>query len=401
MIYQKFPTDKFAEKVVFEALDLCLACKGCKAECPSAVDMAKLKYEFIEQYYSHHPRKIRDYLFGYIDRVAQLTHSFWWVVNPVMASRVFSIFLDRIVGISEKRALPKFARSRLRNEWNRAHSKPVINSGDSEKVLFLSDAFTEYFYPEVGLAALRALEQAGCEVVMIPVVGAGRTLVSKGMLKSARAHAKRLVEAISQLDPEGKAPIVGVEPSEVLSLCDEYLDLLAEDVRVRSIAHRSFTVEEFLIRPRNAEKGCIGSVLIDNMRIANITQKNTPNSNHINKKKHVTVILHGHCYQKARPPHPDGHPVGVEATIQMLTKVGYEVKVMDTGCCGMAGAFGYENEHLEFSLKVGELSLFPTIRNTDPQTLIAASGVSCRTQIEDGTGRRAYHPVELLFTDVD
>jgi len=393
MIYQRFPTEKFAEKVVFDALDMCLACKGCKAECPSAVDMAKLKYEFIDQYYSRHPRKVRDYLFGYIDRVARLTQPFWIIANPIMASRFFTIFLDRCIGVSEKRALPSFARSRLRSEWKRASVKTGKKKGNSEKVLFLSDAFNEYFYPEVGLAALRALEQAGCEVELIPIIGAGRTLVSKGMLKSARAHAKRLVDVISRLDPKDEAAIVGVEPSEVLTLCDEYLDLLAQDERVRSIAHRSLTIEEYLIRPKNDQ--------IKIMRIANIASNESFNPINLKYQNQTNVILHGHCYQKARPPHTDNHPVGVEATVKMLTEAGYRVQVMDTGCCGMAGAFGYENEHLEMSLKVGELSLFPVIRKADPDSLVVASGVSCRSQIEDGTGRRAYHPVELLFMNRD
>ncbi len=386
MIYQKFPTEKYAEKVVFEALDMCLACKGCKAECPSAVDMAKLKYEYIELYYSHHPRKIRDYIFGYIDRVAQLTHAFWWIANPVMASKLFSKILDRLVEISAKRSLPRFARSRLKNEWNQGRINPLENTSSVERVLFLSDVFSEYFFPEIGMAALRALEKVGCEIVMIPVIGAGRTLISKGMLRPARLHAERLVEAIARLDPEGNAAIVGIEPSEVLSLCDEYLDLLPENSVVRSIAQRSFTIEEFLIRPRKGGDGDTGSSVHSRLRIAKIIQPNNP-----------TAILHGHCYQKARPPHPDNYPVGVEATLKMLTEAGYLVQVMDTGCCGMAGTFGYENEHLELSLQVGELSLFPSIRNTDEQTLVVASGVSCRSQIKDGTDRRAYHPIELLF----
>jgi Fe-S oxidoreductase len=254
-------------------------------------------------------------------------------------------------------------------------------------VLFLSDAFTEYFHPAAGLAAVRALEAAGCQVQVLPVTGAGRTLISKGFLEPARRHATRLVEAIARLDPEGRIPVVGVEPSEIYTLRDEYLDLLAGDPSVPALAARAYLVDEFLIRP-----GPDGEP-----RIARIAARQAAQV----RAGRPKVLLHGHCYQKAQPPAADGYLTGVPATVAMLKALGYPVNVIDSSCCGMAGAFGYEAAHYDLSMKVAEMSLLPAVRAAAPGEIVAAAGVSCQEQIRDGTGRAAVHPVELVSPTTD
>ncbi|MFM8319979.1 MAG: (Fe-S)-binding protein, partial [Chloroflexota bacterium] len=210
--------------------------------------------------------------------------------------------------------------------------------------------------------------------------GAGRTLISKGFLDAARRQAHAVLAAVQRADPTGALPLVGVEPSEVQALIDEYLDLLPGDAAAQALSRRAWTVEEFLVRP-----GPDGSPRLQHLPAHAGPQR--------------TVLLHGHCYQKARPPADDGLPVGVQASRALLEACGCRVQVLDTGCCGMAGAFGYESEHIDVSLKVGELALFPAVRAAPPEALVAAAGVSCREQIHDGTQRRAWHPIELVYNN--
>jgi Fe-S oxidoreductase len=384
------------DAAVLDALDLCLACKGCKAECPSAVDMAKLKYEFLDHYYRNHRRKLRDYLFGYIGPLARWAHPFGGLINPVLSNSIAKKFAGRLLGISPRRTFPAFSRHSLRTMITDlpAVSRPV------EQMIFLSDAFTEYFYPEVGLACFRLAASLGVQVHVLPVLGAGRTLISKGFIDAARQHAKRLVAAVCQIDPLQHIPIVGVEPSEILTLCDEYPDLLPGNPHIRAISRRAYQADEWFVRLwDNAE-----------MRVANSPNENintkplkksyssAMHEEHVQCTGHATrkIAIHGHCYQRARPSLDDGYPTGVAATVQALAKANYDVTTIQAGCCGMAGAFGYESEHYDLSMKVGEGALFPAIQATDPDILIAASGVSCRSQIADGTGRKAWHPIELL-----
>jgi FAD/FMN-containing dehydrogenase/Fe-S oxidoreductase len=389
-----FPDQDQAEKAVSEALDLCLACKGCKSECPSSVDMAKLKYEYLNHYYSqfahsHHLRPLRDYLFSYIEPIARLGHYFAPLANPLLRSETFGIMGDHLFGFTRHRKLPALSSRSLSQMIAEKpikgvvlHQSGAVSANDtSAQCLFLSDPFTEYFQPEVGLAALEVLTRVGCRVFILPVIGAGRTLISKGFIDPARRHATRLLQAIDRLDPGGTLPIIGVEPSEIYTLRDEYLDLLPDHEIATRVARRAYMVDEYLVHP---DKDGAPRIL----RIAN--PKPT---------RRGRIYLHGHCYQKTQPPTADRYPSGVAATVQMLESVGYEVSVIDSGCCGMAGAFGYEADHFDLSMRIGELALFPALRSAiqeDEQVLIAASGVSCRTQIEDGIRRKPLHPIMLV-----
>lgn len=381
MINGRFPDGDQAEKTVYEALDLCLACKGCKTECPSGVDMAKLKYEFDAAYYNHHRRRVRDYLFGYLPQLGRLGQPFGRLANPLMKMGLLRRAGDRWFGLAARRSLPAFARKTFSAQVSGQLNH--LENQKGEAVLFLSDAFTEFFQPEVGLAAVRVLQEAGCRVILLPEPGASRTLISKGFLEPARARARRLVKEIQKLDPAGEYPLVGVEPSEIAALRDEYLDLLPGDDAVKGLAGRSWMIDEFLMRP--AEDGTL--------RIDKYLESGGRSQRENGGKE---VYLHGHCYQKAAPPAPDGFPMGVQATQAMLRRAGFAVNLVDSGCCGMAGAFGYEAEHYELSMKVAELKLLPALRQASPQAIFAASGVSCQAQIEDGARRAALHPICLI-----
>ena len=332
MISGRFPDPAQAEKTVYEAIDLCLACKGCKSECPSAVDMAKLRYEFLNFYYDHHRRRVRDYLFGRIDFFTRLGYPFRLLANPLLKWRLTHRIAERWMGISAKRTFPVF---QPRSLTQLVASDPSLKNGPapaSERdrlVLLLSDAFTEYFYPDTGLAAFKVLRAAGYLPILLPVLGAGRTMISKGFIEQARQRARQLLDVVDQYDPQHTAPLVGIEPSEILSLRDEYRDLLPDDARLTSLAERAYMIDEFLVRP-----GEDGQPRLSRLRLS-------PDASP------AKVLLHGHCYQKAQPPAADGFATGVGATLAMLKASGYQVEVVDSGCCGMAGAFGYESEHYE------------------------------------------------------
>jgi FAD/FMN-containing dehydrogenase/Fe-S oxidoreductase len=378
MISGAFPTQQIAEKAVAQALDLCLACKGCKAECPSAVDVAKLKYEFTDRYYQGHRRRLRDYLFAYIDRLAPAGRLLAPLVNRFLDAGIVRLSGERWFGLANERRFPRFAGIR------KAHlhlGKGINGNGNKTKsVLFLTDAFSHYFHPQTELAGVRVLERCGEQVSVLPMIGAGRTLISKGFLGAARRHASQLLAVIRQMDPQGQLPVVGIEPSEIYTLRDEFLDLFPGDAYMAGLSQRAWMVDEYLVRPAADGRPRVAK-LADGPEVPAESRQ---------------VWLHGHCYQKAQPPSGDGFPIGVAATTAMLRQRGYAVQVIDSGCCGMAGAFGYEAEHYSVSMQVAELALFPALRQAPPGVIIAAAGTSCRSQIQDGTSRESVHPICLL-----
>jgi FAD/FMN-containing dehydrogenase/Fe-S oxidoreductase len=382
MMSGRFPSEEAGEQAVKEALDLCLACKGCRAECPSGVDLAKLKFEFLNQYYTKRGRPISDYLFGYIDRFLSIGAPFAPLLNKVMASSFFWKTGARLLGLSPQRKMPLYALQPL-GSILRALPEPAM---DAEPVLVLLDSFNRYFYPENCYAALRLLIEAGCRPILLPVNGAGRTLISKGLLGAARSHARNVISAVQRCDPKGILPVLGIEPSEIYTLRDEYPDLLGgayKDDVLSGLGDRTFLVDEYLVRPGPDGKKRI-------FRVATIIH-------YLSQKNHKEdILLHTHCYQKAQAPAKDGFAIGSGATIEMLEAAGYRVSLIDAGCCGMAGSFGYEANHYELSMKVGEGRLFPALREAGLDVIVAAGGVSCHTQIEDGTGRTPIHPLRLL-----
>jgi|SaaInlStandDraft_4_1057021.scaffolds.fasta_scaffold08184_2 FAD/FMN-containing dehydrogenase/Fe-S oxidoreductase len=395
------------EEAVANSLDLCLACKGCKSECPSGVDMAKLKYEFTNHYYKSHPHKLRDYLFGYIGILAKLGAPFGGVANQVLGNRVIGDWAKFFLSISQERTLPKFQKIESGKQKVEGASPSTVHHPPST-VIYLPDPFTRYFEPEIEQATLKLLRAAGLHVIALPILGAGRTLISKGFLEQAKKHAQKVRDEIKKIDSEGKCPVLGVEPSEIYTLKDEYLDFFPNDGEMQALNQRTYFVDEFLLREASDGENYIMRIarLIrqennHNQLAENISlQAETKSAQSVKSVAKLSKIsLHGHCYQKARPPVDDGLPVGQEATAEMLRAVGYEVEIIPSGCCGMAGSFGYEEEHYELSMQVGELILFPAIRQKvalNGTKSIAAPGTSCREQIKDGVGIAATHPLVLV-----
>ncbi|MBN1201358.1 MAG: FAD-binding protein [Anaerolineae bacterium] len=357
-----------SEKRVYAVLDLCLSCKGCKAECPSAVDMARLKAEFTAAYYDAHGVPLRARVFGHIHRMNQLGSLAPGLANWALSSRIGKWFLGRL-GVATQRQMPLLARQRFSVWYRYTYDKPAANGGRKAPIL-ISDTYTEYNYPHLGRAALRVAEAAG---YTIEVWGpreldcCGRPLISKGLLDGARKLAIRNVKRMAPAVRRGERFML-IEPSCAAAFRDEYPDLVTPDLKddAYAVAGAVITVEEWLAEL--AEQGALDGLAFDP----------APRQ----------VLLHGHCYQRAL--------WGTGAAQRVLALIPQcDVTELDDGCCGVAGAFGYEAEHYVLSMQIGEQRLLPAVRE-NPDAIVVASGVSCREQVMHGTGRQALHPVELL-----
>ena len=357
----KVPREEFTGKRLYDVLDLCLECKACKAECPSNVDMAKLKYEFLSHYYRANGLPLRNRLFGNIEKLNRLGSRFAPLSNWLANSWPNRWFLERFAGIDRRRPLPSFAEQTF-VDWFRSHS--FEGKELRGEVVFFHDTFNTFNTPSTAIAATRFLEHAGYRVMLADKKCCGRPMISKGMLKEARDHAAWNVERLSPYAEKGSS-IVGLEPSCLLTLRDEYPELLGSEA-AKLVAGRSFLFEEFILREREA-----GRLSLDFKS---------------NGKK---ALLHGHCHQKAL--------VGAAPTVAALRWAGFEVSEVDSGCCGMAGSFGFEKEHYDLSLAVANRRLVPAVKAASPEVAVVASGISCRQQIEHLTGRKAKHPAELLW----
>jgi FAD/FMN-containing dehydrogenase/Fe-S oxidoreductase len=352
-----------------EALDLCLECKACKRECSSLVDMARLKSEFLANYQAHHGIPLRSRIFAHIASLNRLAS---WV--PALSNRAFRnplirSLLDNVLGIDQRRTLPLITRHTFRN-WFKSHPGPA--SSPNGPVILWDDTYLTYNEPAIGIAAVRVLEAAGYEIRLVEDrLCCGRPMISKGLLREARQNAAHNIARLAPLAAQG-IPIVGLEPSCIATFRDEYPALLPGEA-ARQVAENSFFIEEFLTRAVRQGKNPLPLASSDE-------------THHI--------LVHGHCYQKAL--------ASTSPLLEMLRLVpGVLVEEIPSGCCGMAGAFGYEKEHYQLSMSCGEESLFPAIRASSNKTIIAAAGVSCRQQIWDGTGRRAIHPVQVLADVLD
>ena len=351
---------------VHASLDLCLACKGCTSECPSGVDMPKLKYEFMHEYYKTHRRPLHDYLFGYFHVAAKLLAPVAPLANAFMQMKWSSKLIAKVIGITDKRPFPVFSSVR---------AKPQ-NRGNTERktVLFLSDVFSQYLEPEVAQAAFDILDFVGYDVKVLSSVGAGASLLSKGFIEEARRHAEKVLSEIKALGGGADISVVGCEPPEVYCLKHEYVSLLPERrAEIESIAKNVWLVDEFLLRVGNL------------MKLSKTEAAKTK------------VTFHPHCHQRAEGLADDGLPSGTSATVEMLKRAGFDVDLIDAGCCGMAGTFGYDAEHYELSMQVGELGVLPKIRNAEAEMQKTVStGSACRLQIKQGAGVKAVHPLVLV-----
>jgi FAD/FMN-containing dehydrogenase/Fe-S oxidoreductase len=360
-------TDGLADERVYDVLDLCLSCKACKAECPSLVDMARIKAEFTAQYYDSHGVPLRSWIFGHIHRLNQLG-SLVPVLSNVMLRSPVARYMFRRLGVAPQRQMPLFARQRF-SVWYRKHYTPREYNTRKAPIL-IADTYTEYNYPYLGQAALRVADAAGFEVrVWGPreIDCCGRPLISKGLLDDARWLARRNVKRMAPAVKNGERFML-IEPSCAAAFRDEYPDLVPAEQRddARRVAQAVITVEEWLAEV--ADAGLLVGLQFDD----------TPSE----------IVLHGHCYQRAL--------WGTGAVHRILGLIpNCELTELDDGCCGVAGSFGFEAEHYDLSVRIGEQRLLPAVRES-PDAIIVASGVSCREQIDHGTGRHALHPVEVL-----
>ena len=345
-----------------QALDLCLECKACKAECESGVDMAKLKYEFLNQYHTRHGVPLRSRLFANINSLNKLGSRYAPLSNWLAGTGLGRTMASALLGVSRERQQPAFARQSL-PEWFAGRNHHGSAPGQYGTVALYNDTFMNYNYPEIGIAAVELLERAGYDVALVNGGCCGRPMISKGLLSQAREQARDNIAALAALARQG-IPIVGCEPSCLLTLRDEYPDFVDSD-DARLVADNAYLIDEFLIQAKDAGRLALS--------FSDVAKR---------------VLFHGHCHQKAI--------TGAANSVAALgMPPGYEVELINAGCCGMAGSFGFEQEHYDISMQIGGLSLFPAI-NAKPDWEVAVMGVSCRQQVEHGTGRRARHLVEVL-----
>ena len=357
------PVDSLTGERLRETLDLCLECKGCKAECPSNVDMAKLKYEFSYRYHRANGYPLRNRMLANASWLGRLGSFFAPLSNRWMRSGGFKELTESMIGIDRRRSLPPFA-SQTFSQWFRARGGSHVDGQSGREVVLFPDTFTEYNQPELGRAAVKVLEHMGYRVIVPRPLCCGRPMLSKGMLDAAKRNAARNVASVLP-HVEGGAKLVGLEPSCILSFRDDYVDLLDGD-NARLVSENTMLIEEFVLHAQ-ANDG------------ASVRYLEGPGR----------VLLHGHCHQKAL--------VGMGGAMDVLSHIqGCEVTEVQSGCCGMAGSFGLEKEHYDISMKIGEQALFPAVRERPDGAVVVSEGMSCRHQIEDGTGVKARHLVEVL-----
>ncbi|MGF1506983.1 MAG: FAD-binding and (Fe-S)-binding domain-containing protein [Anaerolineae bacterium] len=345
-------TDGMTSHELHEVLDLCLSCKACKSECPSAVDMARLKAAFMDNYHREHGVPLRAWVFAHIAQLNRLGQPVHPLANAMLRGPAKWVLHG--LGVHPARQLPAFAPQTF-TQWWRQHQSPEPTRG---KVVYFHDTWVQHNEPRIGEAAVTVLEAAGYDVIVLERRGCcGRPALSKGMLSLAKRQAQRVVRALAPYARQG-IPIVGTEPSCIAALTDEYPDLVEG---AAEIAQHAMLIDAFIAQHT------------DLPYIEGGTQQ---------------VLFHGHCHQKAL--------YGPDATLTMLAAIpGTDATLIDSTCCGMAGSFGYEAEHYKVSVDAAALRLVPAIRAAGPDVLIAATGTSCREQIAHTTGRQAVHPVEL------
>ena len=358
------PVDALASERLYEVMDLCLECKGCKAECPSNVDMAKLKYEFLDRYHKTNGYPLRNRIFGDISRLSRLASFFAPLSTWALREPAIKELLEKAAGIDRRRTLPPFAGQSF-VQWFRARGGSPSSAGVRGKVLLFPDTFTNYNHPELGVAATKVLERLGYQVIVPSTRCCGRPMLSAGMMDKARRNARYNVDLVYPYLRDG-VKLVGLEPSCILGFRDDYGDLLGNDSKARAASESSMLIEEFVL-------------------YASEKDGTDPRW----KGDHRRLLFHGHCHQRAL--------VGTRPAMEVLGSIpGLEATEIQSGCCGMAGSFGFEKEHYEVSMKVGEQSLFGAIRSEKGDFEVVSEGVSCRQQIADGTGLRARHLVEVL-----
>lgn len=389
-------TNPWDSAEIAEVMDLCLSCKGCKSECPSNVDMARLKAEWAQHYQDAHGVKLRSRLVANFSKSMRLASLWPAAYNWVLAQPDLALLIKKFARFHPKRSMPELSPVTLA-KWHKQNanqtapthadgrarplgapqgssqangrpSGPALPTYPNGRVYLFCDEFTNYNDADVGAAAVELLNRLGYEVVIPQHVDSGRAHFSKGLVREAKQFAVRNVELLKDV-VTAQTPLVGLEPSAILGFRDEYPDLVPAELKpaAKALAKNALLIDEFIAREADAGR-------IKKSAFTTRAQ---------------TIKLHGHCHQKALS--------SLVPSVKMLElPANYKVQLIPSGCCGMAGSFGYEEEHFEVSQQIGELVLFPTVRKTPEDVIIAASGTSCRHQIKDGTGRKALHPIVVL-----
>jgi FAD/FMN-containing dehydrogenase/Fe-S oxidoreductase len=354
------------QRMVLESLDLCLSCKACKSECPSGVDMAKLKADFLQNHYEGNPMPLRTRIVAYYPYLMRMAAKVRPVSNAMLLFKPMAGLIKLFSGFSQNIELPNLSIISLEN-WDKKHKRAQLQS--NRKVYLFNDEFLATTESHIGIKAILLLEKLGYEVIVPKHTFSGRTFLSKGLVKKAKQLANNNVALLKDLI-SNETPLIGIEPSAILTFRDEYPELVDDQLKeaASELSRNTLMFDEFFMR--EVEKGNIRQELFN--------------------CESIRIKLHGHCHQKALST--------TKASIDMLQfPVNYTVDEIPSGCCGMAGSFGYEKEHHDISMKIGELVLFPAIRKTDKNVIIAAPGASCREQIALGTKRKALHPVEIVY----
>lgn len=361
--------NRFDHDEIYEVMDLCLSCKACKSECPSNVDMAKLKAEWLQHYYDANGVPFRSKLIANFSASAKLGSVAPGIYNFVMTDKIISKLVKQLSGFALDRSMPTLYKITLKNWYSRHKKKKSVSKQGAKKVFLFCDEFTNYNDTEIGIKAILLLEKLGYEVMIPKHKESGRTWLSKGLVRTAKKIANKNISFLSPHITKD-TPLIGIEPSAILTFRDEYVDLANDDQleAAKILAANVYTIEEFIA--------------------AEIAKGNISKKQFTEKEK--VIKLHGHCQQKALS--------SMTPSLALLSlPENYTVSAIPSGCCGMAGSFGYEKEHYNVSQQIGELVLFPAVRQQPEDVVIAAPGTSCRHQIKDGTGRKSLHPVEILY----
>ena len=367
--------NRFNHKEIYEVMDLCLSCKACKSECPSNVDVAKLKAEFLQQYYDANGVPFRSKLIANFCNSAKLGALLPGMYNFVMTNKSISTAIKKAVGFAVERSMPLMHKTTLLS-WYKKRSPHFLKGGteavpsNTRTIYLFCDEFTNYNDTPIGIKAILLLEKLGYNVVIPKHIESGRAWLSKGLLRKAKEIANENISLLKNI-VSNECPLIGIEPSAILTFRDEYIDLANDDQldAAKQLATNVFLIDEFIAA--EIKKG--------NIKMEQFTMAEKQ------------IMLHGHCQQKSLST--------LSNTVDILSlPKNYTVQTIASGCCGMAGSFGYEKEHYDLSMQIGEMVLFPAVRNKkNDAVIVAAPGTSCRHQIKDGTHTIALHPVEILY----
>jgi len=358
-------SNKFDYKELKDVFDLCLSCKACSSECPSSVDVASLKAEFQYQYQKENGVSLRTKLFAYNNKLNQLGSKLPGLANFVFSNRFTSTILKKSFGIAKERSLPFISNKSLSKKFQLSDNKLIKNKIANSVILF-NDEFTNYLDTQIGVDAIVLLRALNYEVKLIDNAESGRSFLSKGLLEQAKDVANKNVSLFKDMI-SSDTPLIGIEPSAILTFKDEYLRLADDKTSAEAISKNTFLIEEFIQQ----------EIGLGNIKPEQFTLESK------------SIKFHGHCHQKAM-----SNQLSSFAVLNLPKN--YKVTIIPSGCCGMAGSFGYEKEHYEVSMQIGEQTLFPAVRKAANDTVIAANGTSCRHQIKDGTNRDAKHPISIL-----